>query len=145
MENHDHTIKALNELLEQEHACAIRYHTHAAVLSGPYAETVAARLREIGNDEILHAEKLRQRIVALGGEPSMNVSKEDLKPAHTLEEILKINIDEELHAIASYTAIFEETPTSNAILYQTLQEILRDEQEHLEELENFVLSGHGKY
>ena len=40
-------IEALNQMLEQEHACAIRYATHAAIVSGPYSETVAARLKEI--------------------------------------------------------------------------------------------------
>jgi bacterioferritin (cytochrome b1) len=38
-------IDALNRMLSQEHACAIRYATHAAVVTGPYAEAVATRLR----------------------------------------------------------------------------------------------------
>ena len=45
------TIDALNRMLSQEHACAIRYATHAAVVSGPYAEAVATRLKEIATDE----------------------------------------------------------------------------------------------
>lgn len=129
-------LNALNKMLEQEHACAIRYATHAAMVSGPFAETVSARLREIAADEIRHAEMLRERIQALGGTPSMNVSTEDLKYGHTLEEILTINIDEEKHAIDGYTKVFKSTPAENAILYQALQEIIKDEQEHLEELEN---------
>ena len=58
-------IEGLNRVLEQEHACAIRYNTHAAMVRGPYAEAVAARLREIAHDEIRHAEMLRERIIAL--------------------------------------------------------------------------------
>src|SRR5210317_1147363 len=72
-------IEKLNGMLEQELACAIRYATHASVITGPYAETVAARLEEIGGDEIDHAKKLRERITALGGQPSMNVSTADLR------------------------------------------------------------------
>jgi bacterioferritin len=128
-------IEALNRMLAQEHACAIRYATHAAIVSGPYSETVAARLKEISTDEILHAEKLRDRILALGGTPTMDVSSADLKPATSLEEILAINIDEEADAIRSYTEILEGLSMSNVILFQTIQEIIRDEQEHLEELE----------
>lgn len=129
-------IDALNKMLAQEHACAIRYATHAAVVSGPYAETVAARLKEISTDEVSHAEMLRDRIVALGGEPTMDISKGDLKPAQDLAAILTVNIGEEKSAIASYSEILETVSESNAILYQTIQNILRDEQEHLEELEN---------
>ncbi len=128
-------IEALNRMLSQEHGCAIRYATHAAVISGPYSETVATRLREIATDELLHAEKLRHRILALGGNPTMKVRSADLKQATTLEEILQVNIEEEKGAIGGYTAILEELSMSNVILFQTIQEIIRDEQEHLEELD----------
>lgn len=129
-------IAELNKMLAQEHACAIRYVTHAACITGPYSEPVAARLKEISGDEVLHAEKLRDRIVTLGGSPTMDVSTADLKPAANLEEILAINIEEEKGAIASYTKILGQIPIENVILYKTIEEIIRDEQEHLEELEN---------
>ncbi len=128
-------IEALNKMLAQEHACVIRYATHAAVVTGPYADTVAARLKEISGDEVLHAETLRDRILGLGGIPTMNVSTADLKPASSLNEILAINIDEEKGAIASYTEILQSVPESNAILFKAIQDILSDEQQHLEELE----------
>ena len=92
-------IEALNRMLSQEHACAIRYATHAAVVTGPYADTVQARLKEISTDEVSHAEKLRDRILALGGMPTLEVSGEDLKSAKTLQQILSINIEEEKEAI----------------------------------------------
>jgi len=129
------TIDALNRMLAQEHACAIRYATHAAVVNGPYAEAVATRLKEIATDEQMHAEQLRDRIVGLGGTPTMDVRKEDLKPATSLDEIIDVNMDEEKDAIRSYTEILEGLSPSNVILFQTIQEILRDEQEHLEELD----------
>lgn len=128
-------IEALNRMLAQEHACAIRYATHGAIIAGPYSEAVSARLREIATDELLHAEKLRDRILALGGTPTMEVSTGDLKPAITLEEILAVNIAEEEGAIRGYTEILEGLPMNNVILFQTIQEIIRDEQEHLEELD----------
>jgi len=131
-------IEKLNRVLEQEHACAIRYATHAAVVTGPYAEAVAARLKEISGDETLHAEKLRERITTLGGVPSMQVSTADLRYSDKLEEILKINIDEEKHAIAEYVEILRDVTEENVILYRTIQDIIQDEQEHLEELETLV-------
>ncbi len=65
----------------------------------------------------------------------MEVSTEDLKPASTLEEILSINIAEEKGAVQAYGEILESLSMTNVILFQTVQEILRDEQEHLEELD----------
>jgi len=133
--NEQFIIDGLNKMLEQEHACAIRYATHAAVVSGPYSEAVMARLKEISGDEVTHAEKLRDRILALGGVPSMQISTKDLVAADKLEKILDINIAEEKDAIHSYTQLLKNIPVENVILYQTIQEIIRDEQEHLEELE----------
>jgi bacterioferritin len=137
--NSKNLVDQFNAMLEQEHACAIRYATHAACVTGPYAETVATRLKEISGDEGRHAEMLRARIVTLGGKPSMQVSAKDLRPASKLDQILKINIEEEKLAIASYTKILEQIPPDNVILHRTIEDIIRDEQEHLEELENFQL------
>ncbi|OGT49399.1 MAG: hypothetical protein A3F17_00800 [Gammaproteobacteria bacterium RIFCSPHIGHO2_12_FULL_41_15] len=134
-------IDLLNKVLEQEHACAIRYATHAAMVSGPYAEAVAARFKEIAGDEIMHAEMLRDRIITLGGVPSMQVSADDLKHGDNLETMLNINIAEEKHAIKAYLAILKNIPADNIILHRTIEDIIRDEQEHLEELENLV-AGH---
>lgn len=129
-------IEVLNRMLSQEHACAIRYATHAAVVTGPYADTVQARFKEIAADETSHAERLRDRILALGGTPTLKVSEEDLKPAKTLLQMLNINMEEEKRAIRSYSEILNSIPPSNAILFQAIQAILSDEQEHLEELES---------
>lgn len=129
-------IDQLNAMLAQEHACAIRYATHAACVTGPFAETVATRLKEISGDEVMHAEFLRGRIITLGGQPTMAVAEKDLRPASKLEEILAINIEEEKMAIASYTQILGRIPADNVILHRTIEDIIRDEQEHLEELEN---------
>ena len=131
---HEALIDALNRMLSQEHACAIRYATHAATVTGPSAEAVAARLREISADEIVHAEKIRKRILAMGGVPTMDVQRDDLKAATTLKGILDVNVLEERGAIEQYTRILETIPRLDVLLYETVQEILRDEQEHLEEL-----------
>ena len=128
-------IKALNQALAQEHACQIRYRTHAAVITGPYAEAVASRLKEIAEDEKQHADKLRDRIGGLGGTPTMAVAGEDLIPAGTLKEILDVNLKEEDKAIDLYRSILKMIDKEEVLLYETVEEILEDEQEHREELE----------
>lgn len=135
---HEGLVDKLNQMLAQEHACAIRYSTHAAVVTGPHREAVSARLLELAADEILHARKLRERICALGGTPTMRVETDDLVPARSLAKILDANLREERKAIASYARIFAAIPPADAILHATVEEILRDEQEHLEQLTNLL-------
>ena len=135
MENKEKLFTMLNNALAQEHACQIRYLTHAAVITGPYAELVANRLKEIAEDEKNHAIQLRDRITALGGTPTMEVDNKDLIHAKTLKEILDVNIREEEGAIQLYGSILEAVGHEGAILFETVEDILKDEQEHKEELE----------
>jgi bacterioferritin len=134
MENNEKLLKMLNDALAQEHACQIRYLTHAAVITGPYAESVANRLKEIAEDENEHANQLRDRITALGGTPTMEVAKEDLIQAKSLKEILQVNLKEEDKAIELYRSILRVAGQDGEILYETVEDILKDEQEHKEEL-----------
>ena len=128
-------IELLNELLAQEHACFIRYSTHAKVLQGTTARSIEAVLHEIAEEEEKHANDLRDRILALGGEPTLSIEQQDLIYATQLKEILKININEERKAISAYTRLLQKIEPSNVILYETIEHILKDEQHHLEELE----------
>lgn len=128
-------LQALNKALAQEHACFIRYKTHAAVITGPYAKPIREQLDEIAEDEESHARDLCDRITGLGGTPTMEVATEDLIPATTLEEILRVNIEEEKKAIALYQELLDMIPREQRLLYETIEHILQDEQEHLEELE----------
>ena len=126
-------VKSLNSALVQEHACAIRYMTHAEMVTGLSAESVSARLQEIGGDEWGHAKKLRERITALGGTPSVEVG--EVKTAKSIEEILNINIHEEKDAIVMYQEILKMIPKFQLMrLYETIEDIIQDEEEHLEEL-----------
>lgn len=135
MENKEKVLKMLNEALAQEHACQIRYLTHAAVITGPYAAAVSAQLKEIAEDEKTHAIQLRDRITALGGTPTMEVANKELIQATGLKDILRVNIKEEEGAIQLYRSILDSVGHEGAILYETIEDILKDEQEHKEELE----------
>ena len=127
-------IDALNRMLAKEHACAIRYATHAALITGPHVDPVSTRLREIAADEIVHAANLRRRIRALGGMPTMKVDAGAHPPSLTLGDIVEENILEEREAIEEYREILKGTSRLDVLLYATLEDILKDEQEHLEEL-----------
>ena len=136
MQNNDSPllIEVLNRMLAKEHACAIRYATHAAMVVGPYIDPVSARFQEIASDEIDHAGKLRERICALGGTPTMDVDGGKHPAAATLGEMIEANLEEEREAIEEYSRILGTIPQRDVLLRRTLEDILKDEQEHLEEL-----------
>jgi bacterioferritin len=137
-ENNPRLIEALNRMLAKEHSCAIRYATHAAMVTGPYIDPVSRRFQEIASDEASHALHLRKRICALGGTPTMEVDAGNLRAALTLGEMIEVNLQEEREAIVEYAKILESVPRLNVLLCRTLEDILKDEQEHLEELINLA-------
>ncbi|MEW6328689.1 MAG: ferritin-like domain-containing protein [Candidatus Micrarchaeota archaeon] len=128
----DGLVKALNQALATEHQAWLMYHTHASLVTGLYSEPVVERLKEIADDEKKHMDMLRARIVALGGEPTMEVAR--TYPASKINEMLKINIREEEKAVRMYQGILAMVDPKDQILHHALRHIIIDEQEHIEEL-----------
>lgn len=132
-------IVTLNELLAKELAAEIRYRTHAALVTGLYAEPIITRLNEIADDEAAHADTLRDRIVALGGQPTMRPAAGDLIAAHEVKRILQVNLKDEAAAVAQYQRFLQTLPhEEGTILYEELEGIVEDEQEHTEELQRLL-------
>ena len=133
-------VELLNNALRLEHAARNQYLAHAELLKGIDAEPVIKRLREIASDEEKHQEKFRTLIGDyLGGEPVMD-SAETHRAGKT-EEILKVNLRDEKHAIDVYKGIYKKVLDSKDALkyeFETLEHELRhvimDEQEHVTEL-----------
>lgn len=104
-------IQVLNEALATEIVCTLRYKRHYYTATGLYSEPVAAEFLEHAQEEQLHADRLAQRIVQLGGEPDFNPdtltkrSHAQYDASADLIEMIKEDLVAERVAIASYTEI----------------------------------------
>ncbi len=126
----------LNKALASEHQADLQYLTHASVLQGINCEPVVARLKEIAGDEEKHAGMLRERIAALGGEPTMAVAKTVFES--DVQKVLRANLKGELEAIDLYRAIYKQVPREEMLLEHSVRHILMDELEHVEELRTLL-------
>ena len=129
-------LQMMNEGLEMEYASQIQYLTQAAITSGPYAEGLMARFKEIASDEMEHAEILRTRIAALGGVPTTKVG--DMQIHKDSLQAVKINLKYERETVEFYRKLLNLIPHDEVILYEAIEHILQDSQEHVEELERLV-------
>ena len=125
-------IALMNEGLEIEYASYIQYVTQAAITKGPYAEALMARFEEIASDEAEHAKILRSRIVALGGTPTWKVGEIQVH-ADSLKAI-QINLKYERDTVKFYQTLINQIPHDEVILYEAIEHVLQDSQEHVEEL-----------
>jgi bacterioferritin len=132
----DKLIKLMNEGLEMEHASFIQYLTQAAITTGPYAEPIMERFKEIASDEAEHAQILRQRIVALGGVPTTRVGEIQIHKDSL--QAIKINLRYERDTVEFYRKLLNLIPHDEVILYEAIEHVLEDSQEHVEELERLA-------
>ena len=129
-------IKLMNEGLEMEYASYIQYLTQAAITIGPYAEGLIARFEEIASDEAEHAKILRQRIAALGGVPTTTVGEMQIHKDSM--QAVKINLKYERDTVQFYRKLLNLIPHDEVILYEAIEHVLQDSQEHVEELERLA-------
>ena len=129
-------IASMNEGLQMEYASYIQYVTQAAITRGPYAEALMARFEEIASDEAEHAKILRSRIVALGGTPTWKVGEIQVH-ADSLKAI-HINLRYERDTVKFYQTLINQIPHDEVILYEAIEHVLQDSQEHVEELERLA-------
>ena len=129
-------LALLNEGLGMEHASYIQYMTQAAITTGPYAEAFIARFEEIASDEAEHAKILRQRIVALGGIPTTKVG--EIQVHKDSLQAIKINLKYERDTVKFYQQLLNQIPHDEVILYEAVEHVLQDSQEHVEELERLA-------
>ncbi len=140
----DTVIKLLNEALATELVCVLRYKRHYFMANGIHAEPVAAEFLEHANEELLHADRIAERIVQLRGEPNFSPDGLSLRShaeyveGNTLKEMIKEDLIAERVAIESYREmvayIAEKDPTTRRVL----EDILASEEEHADELSSLL-------
>lgn len=136
-------LELLNRALGMEYQAIIQYRTHAELIDGQDYEPIVARLKEIAGDEEKHAEMLRERIAMLGGIPETVPAKVTI--AEGIAPVLKVNLQAEKDAYSIYTEILP-LCKGNEILHHAIRHIMRDEQEHNEELSQLLgIKGEIKY
>jgi len=133
-------VEMLNKALGMEHAARVQYLSHAEIVDGINAEPIIARLKELADDEKSHEDTFRGMIGAyLGGVPAMDIG--ETKTAKTTEDILKVNLAAEKHAVDYYTEIYNKIVEMKGDLkyefYQlehSMRHVIQEEQEHISEI-----------
>jgi bacterioferritin len=136
-------LKLLNKALAMEYQAIIQYRTHAELIDGIDYEPIVARLKEIAGDEEKHADLLRERIAMLGGIPETKPEKVGI--SQEIKPVLKMNLKAEKDAYSIYQKILP-LCKGNEILHHAIRHIMKDEQEHNEELSQLLgIRGEIKY
>lgn len=130
-------IESLNEDLAGELGAIIQYIVYAAKVTGPYRpQLVEFFLAEVP-DEQRHAQFLANKIVALGGEPTMQARP--VAVAESNREMLEAVLEAEQRAVRDYTQRAEQAEEyGDKGLAVEIENIVSDETRHAEETERIL-------
>ena len=137
-------IKLLNDSLATELICVLRYKRHHFTASGLSSPKIAEEFLVHANEEAAHADRLAQRIVQLGGDPDFSPdsltqrSHASYDDAKDLKAMIKANLIAERVAIEAYSQIIALIGDKDATTRRLLEDILSDEQQHADELKDWL-------
>lgn len=125
-------IAHLNEDLAGELSAIIQYIIYAAKVTGPYRPQLSAFFLQEVPDEQRHAQFLADKIVALGGEPT--VTPRQVAQADSNHAMLQAVLEAERRAVTDYTQRAREADAfGDKGLSVHLEDIVADESDHAEE------------
>ncbi len=137
-------LKLLNEALATEIVCVLRYKRHHFMAQGINAEPIAQEFLQHANEEQGHADQIAGRIVQLGGSPNfspegiMSRSHSEYVEGTTLIDMIREDLVAERVAIDSYTEMIRYIGDDDITTRRMLEQILAVEEEHADDLVNFL-------
>ena len=137
-------IKLLNDALATELVCVLRYKRHHFTAKGLASPKIAEEFLVHANEEAGHADRIARRIVQLGGEPDFSPdtllarSHAAYDDSTELKAMIRSNLVAERVAIETYGQVITLIGDKDSTTRRLLEDILADEQEHAEELEDWL-------
>ncbi len=142
--NIEDACKLLNEALATEILCVLRYRHHQIIAKGIDNPQVAAEFEEHAKDEERHMLMLAERIDQLGGDPDFNpgtVMQRTITEYGTgkhLKDMIKEDLIAERTVITVYRKMIEWFGAGDPTTRRMLEEILKDEEDHANDLADFL-------
>lgn len=130
-------IVTMNEALRMELSSALKYLDWSFLVFGPTRKPVVDHFLEEAKESFDHATMLGDKIVALGGKPVVASDAPKTPDRATLDDILKLAVENEAAALEIYTKLLGmvEDETHLRVLFEN-QVLL--EREHLEEVSKML-------
>src|SRR5262249_40274572 len=125
-------IDRLNRALSLEYAATIQYLQQQCAVKGQERQQFAPFFAASSSESHLHAQNLGNKIAALGGVPTIEPAK--IRQGKNLGEMLRNDLDMEREALGAYVKAWELARGNHPLVFW-LEEIISEEQLHVDELE----------
>jgi len=131
-------IDGLNEDLAAEYQAVILYRTYAALVTGPNRQELRDFFETEIPDELGHAALLADKIVALGGTPT--VVPAPVPMARNNREMLENALQGEVDTIERYTRRIEQAEAAGELAIKIqLEDLIVDESTHRDTIRRMLM------
>ena len=135
MKGEKKVIDHLNKALRMELTAVSQYWLHFRLLKDWGYGKLAAKMREESIEEMVHADKLIDRIIFLEGHPNLQ-SLDPLRIGENVREVLKCDLAGELEAVEFYRMARKDCmELGDYVSMDVFQGLLTDEEGHVDYLE----------
>ncbi len=124
-------VKKLNEILSHEWTGFAQYCQQAFVVQGVWREVYSTMFQESADECVTHARLVGDKIVALGGVPTIERNK--VHQTDNLEEMLKNSHQFEKDAVAHYAKALEICADDRPLVV-LLEDLILEEQAGVDEI-----------
>jgi bacterioferritin len=144
------TIEILQSVVATELVCVLRYTLHSIIAAGISSESVKAEFAEHAKDEQEHMMMAAERISQLGGTPNFNPegllsrSASQYVEGANLVDMIKENLVAERIAVDHYRELIRYFGNDDPGTKSMLQEILRKEEEHADDMHDLLVAHEGR-
>jgi bacterioferritin len=129
-------IDNLNKALSFELSAVIQYTQHSFLVTGVEREIYKEFFRDQAEEAQGHVEMLGDKIVALGGIPTVEPAM--IRQSTDLEAMLKQDLELERDAMQAYMEAWASCDDKDLPTKFLLEEQIAEEQKHIEELEKLT-------
>jgi bacterioferritin len=129
-------IDNLNRALSLELSAVIQYMQHSFLVTGIEREVYRSFFRKLSEESQDHASTLGDKIVAIGGVPTVEPSM--IRQSTDLTEMLRQDLALEREGMQAYMAAWESCQDEDRPTRFMLEERISEEQMHIEELEKLT-------
>ena len=137
MASNKELLGTLNALLQYEYKAMMQYLQNSYLVRGQRRETMKAWLQKMAQEEMMHASKVADKIVTLGGTPSLEIPP--VKVASNVTEIIKLALTTEEGAAEAYRKALPLIEKSGDIHLKLLaEEMVADSQGEAEEIRKML-------
>lgn len=137
-------VKLLNDALATELVCVLRYKRHYFTAHGMASPNAAAEFMEHATEEAVHADRIAERIVQLGGDPDFSPttllgrSHADYDASLDLKAMIRANLVAERVAVETYRQMIQLIGDKDPTTRRLLEEVLQDEEEHADDMKELL-------